>query len=79
MPAAPRLGLSAWVVGFVCSVAVLTWVLPKQYEVLRLVRQLTEGEMYSNRQAIAVGVVITGLAILALLISVPYWHAIGVL
>jgi len=79
VPAAPRLGLSAWVVGFVCSVAVLTWVLPKQYEVLRLVRQLTEGEMYSNRQAIAVGVVITGLAILALLISVPYWHAIGVL
>jgi DASS family divalent anion:Na+ symporter len=79
VPAAPRLGLSAWVVGFVCSVAVLTWILPRQYEVLRMVRQLTDGEMFSDRQAVVVGGAITGVAILALLISVPYWHAIGIL
>jgi DASS family divalent anion:Na+ symporter len=78
VPAAPRLGLSAWVVGFVCSVAALTWVLPRQYEVLRMVHQLTDGEMFSERQAIMVGLAITAIAIAALMISVPYWGAIGV-
>ncbi len=79
VPAAGRLGLSAWVVGFVCSIAVLTWILPRQYEVLRMFAQLTDGELFSDRQAIAVGAAITGVALLALLISVWYWKALGIL
>ena len=77
VPAAPQLGLSGWVVGFVVSVAVLTWILPRQYEVLRMFREITDGEMFSERQAVAVGVAITLIALLALLISVPYWRSIG--
>jgi divalent anion:Na+ symporter, DASS family len=76
VPAAPQLGLSGWVVGFVTSVVVLTWILPRQYEVLRMFREITDGEMFTERQAVAVGVTITVIAVLALLISVPYWHAI---
>jgi hypothetical protein len=77
VPAAPQLGLQGWVVGFVTSVVVLTWILPRQYEVLRMFREITDGEMFSERQAVAVGVAITLIAVLALLISVPYWRAIG--
>jgi len=77
VPAAPQLGLSGWVVGFVISVVVLTWILPRQYEVLRMFREITDGEMFSERQAVAVGVTITLVAVLALLICVPYWRAIG--
>jgi hypothetical protein len=77
VPAAPQLGLSGWVVGFVTSVVVLTWILPRQYEVLRMFREITDGEMFSERQAVAVGVAITLIALLALVISVPYWRAIG--
>ena len=77
VPAAPELGLSGWVVGFTCSVVVFTWILPRQYEVLRMFREITDGEMFSERQAVAVGVTITLIAVLALLISVPYWRAIG--
>src|SRR5947208_16097115 len=77
--AAPQLGLSGWVVGFVVSVLVLTWVLPRQYEVLRMVRELTDGELFSDRQALAMGVAITVIASLAMLICVPYWRAIGAL
>ena len=66
-------------VGFTCSVMVFTWLVPRQYEVLRLTREITGGEMYSERQAVFVGVAITAIAVLALLISVPYWHAIGLL
>jgi len=77
VPAAPQLGLSGWVVGFVTSVVVLTWILPRQYEVLRMFREITDGEMFSERQGVAVGVAITLIALLALLLSVPYWRAIG--
>jgi di/tricarboxylate transporter len=79
VPAAPQLGLSGWVVGFVVSVAVLTWLLPRQYEVLRMVREMTDDEMFTDRQAVAVGVAITAIATLTLLICVPYWQAIGIL
>jgi di/tricarboxylate transporter len=79
VPAAPQLGLSGWVVGFVVSVTVLTWLLPRQYEVLRMVREMTDDEMFSDRQAVAVGVAIAVIAMLALLICVPYWQAIGIL
>ena len=77
VPAAPQLGLSGWVVGFISSVVVFTWIVPRQYEVLRMVREITEGEMFSERQAVLVGVAITVVALVAILVSVPYWHAIG--
>jgi DASS family divalent anion:Na+ symporter len=79
VPAAPQLGLSGWVVGFVVSVSVLTWLLPRQYEVLRMVREMTDDEMFSDRQALGVGVSITVIAVLTLLVCVPYWQAIGIL
>src|SRR5947208_11758353 len=75
VPSAPQLGLSGWVVGFVCSVMVVTWVLPRQYEVQRMFRDLTQGEMFSERQAAAGGVLTTLMALLAIVISVPYWRA----
>lgn len=79
VPSAPHLGFSGWVVGFVVSVGVLTWVLPRQYEVLRMVRGMTDDEMFSDRQALAVGVSITAIALLTVLICIPYWRAIGIL
>jgi DASS family divalent anion:Na+ symporter len=79
VPAAPQLGLSGWVVGFTCSVAVFTWLVPRQYEVLRMMREITGGEMYSERQAVVIGAAMTAIAVLSLLISVPYWQAIGLL
>jgi len=79
VPAAPQLGLSGWVVGVVCSVVAFTWLLPRQYEVLRMVREATDGELFTDRQAIAVGAAMTGVALIAIAVSVPYWRAIGIL
>jgi di/tricarboxylate transporter len=78
VPVAPQLGLSGWVVGFVSSVVAFTWIVPRQYEVLRMVREATEGEMFNDRQAVVVGMVITVIALLAILISIPYWQAMGI-
>ena len=79
VPAAPHLGLSGWVVGFVVSAGVLTWVLPRQYEVLRMVREMTDDALFSDRQALAVGMSITAIVLVTMLICVPYWRAIGIL
>jgi di/tricarboxylate transporter len=79
VPVAPRLGLSGWVVGFVISLVAFTWVVPRQYEVLRIVREATEGEMFNDRQAMIVGGAITLVVLVAILISVPYWQAIRII
>jgi len=79
VPAAPQLGLSGWVVGFVCSVIAFTWLLPRQYEVLRMVREATDGELFTERQAVPVGVAMTFVALAAIAVSIPYWRAIGIL
>jgi di/tricarboxylate transporter len=79
VPAAPHLGLSGWVVGFVCSVTAFTWLLPRQYEVLRMVRDATDGELFTDRQAVVVGAAMTIVALIAVAVSIPYWRAIGIL
>ncbi|HMC68333.1 MAG TPA: hypothetical protein VKJ07_04185, partial [Mycobacteriales bacterium] len=79
VPVAPQMGLSGWVVGFVASVVAFTWIVPRQYEVLRMVREATDGEMFTDRQAMIVGLATTLIALLAILVSVPYWQAIGVI
>ena len=79
VPAASQLGLSGWVVGFVSSVVAFTWLSPRQYEVLRMVREATDGELFSDRQAMLVGAAMTFFALVAIAVSIPYWHAIGVL
>ena len=79
VPAAPQLGLSGWAVGFVCSVVAFTWLLPRQYEVLRMVREATAGELFTDRQAVLVGAAMTIVALIAIAVSIPYWRAIGIL
>jgi di/tricarboxylate transporter/CRP-like cAMP-binding protein len=79
VPAAPQLGLSGWVVGFVTAVLAFTWLVPAQYEVLRMVREITGGEMFTDRQAVVVGVTMTAVALFAIAVSIPYWRAIGLL
>jgi hypothetical protein len=44
-----------------------------------MAREMTDDEMFTDRQAIAIGVSITVVAVLTLLICVPYWQAIGIL
>jgi hypothetical protein len=79
VPAAPSLGLPAWVVGFVIILAAQTWIVPGLYEAYTLARSTTRGELFTDRQAITVGVAMTALTLLALGVSVVYWRAIGLL
>jgi hypothetical protein len=58
-------------------VVVFTWLLPRQYEVLSMARQITSGEMFIARHARVVGASMTSVALLAIAMSIRYWRAIG--
>lgn len=79
VPAAPRFGLSPWVAGFVVLVTANTWLHPRQSDYCRLVRQATQGEMFTDRQATIAGAAFTAITLLALALSAPYWKLLGIL
>lgn len=79
VPAAPSLGLSPWVVGFVVLVSANTWLHPSQSDFCRLTRDATRGEMFTERHGLILGIAMTLLTLVAIAASVPYWRAIGLL
>jgi len=79
VPAAPGLGLSPWVAGFVVLVAANAWLHPRQSDYCRLVREATQGEAFTERQAFIAGAAFSGLTLLAIALSLPYWRFIGLL
>ena len=79
VPAAPRLGLSPWMAGFVVLVTANAWLHPRQSDYCRLVREATQGELFTERQAFAAGAALTALTLLALALSLPYWRFLGIL
>lgn len=79
VPAAPRLGLEPWVVGFIVLLAANTWLHPTLHDWYRLTRDATGGEMFTDRHGILMGIAVTVVMLLAIAASVPYWRAIGLL
>jgi anion transporter len=79
VPGAPSLGLPAWIVGFVVVLAAQTWIIPNLYEAYTVARSTTRGELFTDRQALTVGVVMTALTLVALATSIVYWRVIGLL
>jgi len=79
VPAAARLGLSPWVVGFVVLMAANTWLHPNQSDFYRLMRGATHDEMFTKRHGLVAGVAMTVVTLIAIAASVPYWRAIGLL
>ena len=79
VPAAPRLGLSPWIVGFVILMASNTWLHPHQSDYYRVARDVTRGEMFNERDGLIVGVGLTVLTLVGITVSLPYWRAVGLL
>lgn len=79
VPAAPRLGLEPWAVGFIVLLAANTWLHPTLHDWYRLTRDATGGEMFTDRHGILMGIAVTVVMLLAIAASVPYWRAIGLL
>jgi divalent anion:Na+ symporter, DASS family len=77
VPAAPALGISPWVLGFVVLVASNVWVLPYQGLEYLIARDATQGEAFDDRQGTQVGAALTLVRLLAIAAAVPVWQAMG--
>ena len=77
VPAAPALGINAWVAGFVVLVAANVWVLPYQGLEYLIARDATLGEAFDDRQGTLVGGSLTVVRLLAIAAAVPVWIAMG--
>jgi len=79
VPVASQLRLSAWLVGFIVLTVGNTWVFPNLSDFYIMMRENTRGEMFTDRDGLRVGAVVTVLVLLAITASVPYWRAIGLI
>ncbi len=79
VPAAPALGLSPWVVGFVVLVAANVWVLPYQGLEYLIARDATKGEAFDDRQGTRVGAALTAVRFAAIAVAVPVWVSMGLI
>ncbi|MGH2491621.1 MAG: SLC13 family permease, partial [Candidatus Limnocylindria bacterium] len=77
VPAAPALGISPWVAGFVVLVASNVWVLPHQGLEYLIARDATQGEAFDDRQGTRVGAALTVVRLVAIALAVPVWQAMG--
>ena len=77
VPAAPALGISPWVAGFVVLVASNVWVLPYQGLEYLIARDATQGEAFDDRQGTRVGAALTLVRLLAIAAAVPAWQTMG--
>ncbi len=79
VPAAPALGISPWLMGFVVLVVAHTWILPNQGLEYLITRDLTRGEAFTDRQGLIAGIALTVVRVAAIAASIPYWRALGLL
>lgn len=79
VPAAPRLGLNAWVVGFVVLVAANAWIHPSLSDYCRVARDAAGEELLGQRQALIAGILVTLLTVAGLAVAIPYWQWLGIL
>jgi len=79
VPVAAQRGLSPWLVGFVVLVAANTWLHPNQSDFCRIMRDVTKGEMFTERHGTIMGIALTLSVLLGIALSIPFWRAIGLL
>lgn len=79
VPVATRLELPAWTVGFVIMVSATTWLVPGQSDYVRLMRDGTTEELFSDAHAYVAGALISLVTLLGIAVSIPYWKVLGLL
>ena len=75
--AAPALGISPWVAGYIVLMVAYTWIIPGQGLEYLITRELTKGEAFTDRQGVRIGVALTVIRVLAIAASIPFWQAMG--
>jgi anion transporter len=77
VPIAAPLGIAPWLAGFVVFVMAEPWLILNQSTLLQIMRADTEGQAFTDRQGLLLGVGLTLCTIMAIALSIPYWLALG--
>jgi len=79
VPIAAPLGIAPWLAGFVVFMMSEPWLVANQSTSLQMMRGETEGQVFTERQGVLLGVVLTVSTIVAIALSIPFWAAIGLI
>jgi DASS family divalent anion:Na+ symporter len=79
VPIAAPLGISPWVAGFVVFVMSEPWLIANQGTLLQMMRGETEGQAFTDKQSVLLGVGLTVATLMAIALSIPYWLALGLI
>lgn len=79
IPVAPTLGIDPWVVIVTILATSFPWFIPSQTPEYLVAHSASEGRLYSHAQARRVSFAYTAVVLAGLVLSVPYWHLLGLL
>jgi di/tricarboxylate transporter len=79
IPVAPTMGADPWVVVVTLAATSTLWFLPNQTPTYLVAYAASEGRLYSHAQARRAAFGYTVVTLLGLVVSVPYWHLLGLL
>lgn len=78
-PAAPVLNIDPWVIAIAILATFSPWFLPPQTTGYPIAVEAAEGRLWTHQQAQLVCAAFMAAALVGLVVSVPYWHALGLL
>ena len=78
-PVAATMGIDPWVVAITALIATSGFFLPFQSTIYQAIHQELEGRLFSHRQVRSVTLMYGVMTLLALCLSVPLWHLMGLL
>ncbi|MGE5380153.1 MAG: SLC13 family permease [Methylocystaceae bacterium] len=79
IPLASKAGINPWVVGAIVYCSVNPWIVPYQNAVLYTAHYASGGDVVQLKHLSPLSVIYMAGSIVALIISVPFWHLLGIL
>jgi DASS family divalent anion:Na+ symporter len=79
VPPAAAIGINPWVIGIIALTATNIWILPYQSTIYLALYSGVDGRLFSHEQIRAIAVVYAAAILLGVLVSVPFWRAMGLM
>jgi di/tricarboxylate transporter len=79
VPLSSSIGIHPFVIALVLLISVNPWVVPYQNSIYLNMLESTEGKLFTHKQARPLAFMQVGAVVLAIIVSIPWWHFIGMI
>jgi DASS family divalent anion:Na+ symporter len=79
VPPAAAIGINPWVIGIIALTATNIWVFPYQSTIYLALYSGVDGRLFSHEQIRPIAVVYALAMLVGVLVSVPFWRAMGLM